>query len=136
MAPFIKTQISSSQSDAVFLYTKNSTRISWYLCGKDVFYIGPALRHYHTFLVIAKDKKHQQFSNTFKFQHYHLSQPSLTPEHQTIHAISILTCAIMDAPAVTCNAQIGTINYICNLFFQWRDYIALPSTVPSTRVAP
>ena len=100
------------------------------------FYVGPAIRHYHTLSVIAKDTNRQQFSDIVKFRHSYLAQNYLTPEDRIIHSMSILTCTMTDAPAVTFITQLDAITDICNLFFQWRDTIDIPSPVPDPSVDP
>ena len=71
-----------------------------------VFYIGPALHHYRTFFDIGKDTNRQRFSDTVEFCHSYLTQPSLTAEDKLFHVMSILTCALKDAPTATYNAQL------------------------------
>ena len=61
----------------IIKHENTSTRISWDFRGKDSFYIGPTLRHYHTLSVIEKDTKHHQFPDTVKFWHSYIAQPSL-----------------------------------------------------------
>ena len=110
----------------VIIHKKTSTRLSWQFRGKDGFYFGPTLRHYHTLSVISKDKRRRQFSDTIEFWNCYLTQPYLTPEDRIIHTMYILTCAMVDSLAVTCNAQLDTITYLNYLSGQWMDSINLP----------
>ena len=120
----------------VFIHKNPSTRLSWDFLGKDGFYIGPAFCYYHTFSVISKDTKHQQFSDTVEFQQSDLAQPSHTSEHRIIHAMFILKFEMTDAPVIICNSYLDSITDLCSICFQWKDIIALPYPVQDTRVYP
>ena len=50
--------------------------------------------------------------------------------------MSILTCAMTDTIADTCNAQLNAITDPRNLFGQWKYSIALTSPIPSPSVVP
>ena len=52
------------------------------------------------------------FSDTVEFRHLYLTQPTIMPTDCITHTVSILTCALHDAPSIYCNNQLSAISSI------------------------
>ena len=50
--------------------------------------------------------------------------------------MSILTCAVENAPEKTWKTHLDAITDLCNLFGQWRNFIVLTSPVPDPKLLP
>ena len=101
----------------------------WDFRGKEVWNVGVSLEHYHCQLIIARDTRVVQVSDTVEFCHHYLSQPTLTHTDRILHGMNTLLCALMDAPTVACNAQLRAITELRYLFQQW-VYPSQSSTAP------
>ena len=97
----------------VIIHSKAIKRKSWDQWGEDGFNLGCSLKHYRCLTLINKQtNKSDVVSYTVELMHSYLTQPSLTPKYQLIQAMNILTCALKDALAVTCNVQLVDIKDI------------------------
>ena len=108
-----------------------TTRNSWDQCGRNGYYIGPALKHYWCLEVINTLMKAVCISDTVDFLHAYLMQTSLTPAQQIVHAVPLLTFVIKDVLATMCKFQLEAIKGIKRIFDTWRPTtsVALPPTI-------
>ena len=89
---------------------------SWDLRGRKGFSIGPALNHYRCFHVTNTTTKSLLYSNTVKFMHDYLTQPTVIESDRIVHALNFLSCAVKDAPAVVYHNQLTAISNLRDLF--------------------
>ena len=71
--------------------------------------------------MVAKATKAEQISDTVKFRHQHITQPTLTSDDRVIHGIQHLTGALKDAPTVSCDTQLRAIEELRNVLRNWSD---------------
>ena len=55
-------------------------------------------------LVVARDTKAVQVSNTVEFSYHFLTQLTLTNEDRILYSMNNLLCALINAPTVACDA--------------------------------
>ena len=115
----------------VIIHNKASSRKSWDQRGESGWYVGPALVHYRCYTTCKAKTKALAISDTIEFCHDYLIQPSLTPEDRLVHAMNILTCALKDAPAAKCNAQLMAIQDMQELFGKWRENSTASNGLPA-----
>ena len=85
--------------------------------------------------LLTPKKKATSISDTVKFMHSYLTQPTLTPKDSIIHAIRLLTCALDDAPAVRAEAQLQAIADLRDVFAKWHSGDVTPTMAdPPPRV--
>ena len=112
-------------------------RKSWGFRGKDGWNIGTSLERYCCQQVIDKITKYQHISDTLKFRHHHLTQPTLTPEDCVIHSMQTLQYVLEYAPTAVCDAQLKAIAALRNGFQLWATPMS-PHTKeqPPTKMCP
>ena len=101
---------------------KNSARPSWYFRGEDGCNVGVSLEHYWCQRIVTKDTKAVQVSDTVKFIHHYLTQPTLTHDDKILHWINTLSCDLQDSPTIACDAQLRAIIELRDLFQQWSNH--------------
>ena len=94
-------------------------RNTWDFCGKDGWSLGCSLEHYQCQRVAPKYTKAVQISDTHKYRHHYLTQPTLTPEDRFLHGLQTLTCSLEDASSQMCEEQLRSISTLQGLFVQW-----------------
>ena len=77
---------------------KPNIRGSWEFHAREGWYVGPAMRHYRCYTVIAKNTGAEIISDTVKFKHHAIVVPTITPTDHLIHATDTLTRALRGAP--------------------------------------
>ena len=87
----------------IIIHKKPSVSNSCYFRGKDGWGLGCSLEHYQCQRVAPKDTKAVQVSDTLKYWHHYLTQPTLTPEDCVLRGLQTLTCALEDAPIQICD---------------------------------
>ena len=75
----------------VIIHTKPNIRKTWDFRGRKGFNIGPALKHYHCFHVVDGATNDLLLSNTVKFLHKYLTQPTFTEGDCIVHALNFLS---------------------------------------------
>ena len=108
---------------------KPNARPSWYFCGKDGWNVGVYLEHYPCQLIFAKDTNAVQVSYTVEFRHQYLTQPTLPHADRILHGMKTLSFSLKYAPTITCDAQLGSIKEIREIFKRWINLSRL-TTVP------
>ena len=108
-------------------------RNTWDFRGKDGWSLRCSLEHYRCQRVAPKDAKTVQISNTHKYWHHYLTQPTLTPEDCVLHGLQTLTCALEDAPSQMCEETILAISTLQELFGKWTKHFP---TYPIQNKAP
>ena len=76
------------------------------------WYVGVSLQHYRCHTIMEKATRAVQISNTLELRHHHLTQPEVTPMDRIVRGVNKLTCALQDAPQITCDNQLFAINAI------------------------
>ena len=87
-------------------------RNTWDFRGKYGWSLGCYLEHYWCHRVAPKDIKAVQISDTLKYRHHYLTQPTLTPEDRVLHGLKTLTCALADTPSQICEEQLRAISIL------------------------
>ena len=108
-------------------------RNTWDFRGKYGWSLGCLLEHYRCQRVAPKDTKAVQISDTLKYRHHYLTQPTLTPEDRVLHGLQTLTCALEDAPIQMCDEKLRAIITLHELFGQWTKNV---TTYPNQNKAP
>ena len=80
----------------VIIHQKTNARPSWYFRGKDGWNVGMSLEHYWCQLIVAKDTKAVQVSDTVEFCHHYRTRPTLTHTDRILHGMNNLYCALKD----------------------------------------
>ena len=96
----------------VIIHNKTNVRKNWDFRGRKGFNIGPALNHYRCFHVVDSVTVSLLFSDTVKFLHAYLTQPTITKGNRIENALNFLSSAVKDAPTTTHHAQLTTISKI------------------------
>ena len=104
----------------VIIHNKAGSRRSWDFRGVEGWSIGPAMVHYRCTKACKATTKAIVISDTVEYIHDYLTQPTLTPEDRITHGLNLLSCALKEAPAASCNAQLDAIKNIQELFGQWK----------------
>ena len=100
------------------MHKKTNDRPYWDFRGKGGWNVGVPLEQYRWQLIVAKYTKEVLVSYTVGFCHHYLTQPTITHADIILHGINMLSCDLIDAPTVACDAQLGTITELRDLF-QW-----------------
>ena len=91
------------------------------------------LEHYQCESVAPKDTKAVQISDTPKYQHHYLTQPTLTPEYHVLHGLQTLTYALEYATIQMCDEQLRAISTLHEIFRKWTKNVP---TYPRRNKAP
>ena len=104
----------------IVIHNKNGNRKSWDQRDHNGFNAGPDLEHQRCFLVIDAKTKSIIITDAVEFLHSYITQPTLTHEDKVTHAINMLTCPLVEAPAITRQAQLEAIYGVLQIFEHWR----------------
>ena len=79
--------------------------------------------------------KHLLFSDTVKFLHGYITQPTVSPADRIVHALNFLLCAIKYVFAFVHHEHISDISSLCDIFSNFIPSMTLspptPDLVPS-----
>ena len=103
----------------IISHKKIGTRNYWDFRGVAGWYVGVALQHYRCHTIVEKATRAAQISDTVDFRHHHLTQPEVTPMDHIVHGVNKLTCALQDAPHITCDNQLFAINALHQAIQSW-----------------
>ena len=90
----------------VIMHKNTHALPSWDFRGQDGWNIGVSLEHYRRQLIVAKDTKAVQVSDTVELCHHCRIQPMLTHAGRILYRMNTLSFALKDAPTITCDAQL------------------------------
>ena len=96
----------------VIVHAKRGLRKSWNSRGKDGWGVGVSLKHYSCQLVIPKLSKSLVMSDTTKFWHHHITQPTVTPEDRVTHGLQQLVSALQGGAPSCSSEQLSTIQLL------------------------
>ena len=77
-----------------------------------------------------------QISDTVKFRHNHLTQPTVTPMDRIFHCVNKLTFALHDAPHIACDNQLLAIEALHQAIQRWTKTTGPPQTKPHRTTLP
>ena len=103
----------------VISHDKPLKRKSWGFRGKDGWSIGVSLEHYLCQRFIPKDSRALSISDTIKFHHQHLTQPSVTAKDRVLHGMQQLTSVLQKSPSSHSSAQLEAIQALHNTLGKW-----------------
>ena len=102
----------------IIIHKKPSLRNTWDFRSIYGWSLGCSPEHYRCQRVAPKDTKAVQISDTPKYWHHYLTQPTLTPEYRVLHGFQTLTCVIEDATIQMCYEQLRAISTLHKLLVQ------------------
>ena len=111
----------------VIIHNKASWRKSWDYRGRKEFSSGVSINYYFCQRDIDAETKTVAITDTIKFFHHYLIQPSLTPQDRLIHVLQTPTSAMHHAPAIHRAQQLQKIDHLSHLFQAWRETKTTPS---------
>ena len=121
----------------IIILKKPSVRNTWDFRRKDGWSLGCSLEHYWCQRVAPKDTKSVQISDTLKYRHHYITQPTLTTEDRVLHWFQTLTCALENAPIQMCDKQLRAISTLRELFGKWtKTFPTYPRQNKAPRVPP
>ena len=82
----------------VYVHIKPNCLASWGFHAKGAWYVGPAPKHYHCFMVIMDDTAAKHISNIVKLQHHAVNVLQITTASQVTQVTKYLTVAIQAIP--------------------------------------
>ena len=91
-------------------HIKPQRRESWGYHAEKAWYVGPAMKHYRCYTVVAANTKRSKISDTVAFQHHTVEVPTVTPADRIIRAAKELNAAIRNQPTDMPTDQISAIN--------------------------
>ena len=112
------------------MHKKTNARPSWDFCGIDGWDVGVSFEHYPFHLIVAEDTNSVHLSDTVKFRHHYLTQPTLTYSDKILNGIKTLSCTLTDAPTVTCDTKLRVIIELRDLIQRWADPSQLITVPP------
>ena len=66
------------------------------------------------------------YSDTIKFMHDYLTQPTVIESDRIVHALNFLSCTVKDAPAAEYHDQLTAISNLRDLFRGWNPQQPAP----------
>ena len=88
------------------------------------------LQHYRCHTIVEKSTRAAQVSDTVEFRHHHLTQPTVTPMDGIVHGVNTLTCALHEAPTITCNNQLFATKELHQAIQRWAKLTPPEQTKP------
>ena len=98
------------------IHNKPGPRKTWDFRAWEGFSIGSALNHYFCHTVVDTTTKAIHISDTIKFYHSYLTQPTITSEDRIVHDLHFLSCAIKDVPYKLHTECLEDLTRIRNIF--------------------
>ena len=103
----------------IISHKKTGTRNSWEFRGTAGWNVGVALQHYQCHTIVSQAIKAVQVLDTVEFRHHHLTLQDVTPADRIVHGMTTLTCALCDAPAISCDNQLAAIQALRQAIHRW-----------------
>ena len=100
----------------VLIHNKPSNCASWAFRARNGFYVVPALQRYRCFQVVDTTTKSTLISDTVKFRHDYLAQPTSTHADRLIRALHFLSSALKETPSAAIDAQLDATRQLRDLF--------------------
>ena len=75
-------------------HAKPGARGSWEYHARECWYVGPAMKHYRCYTVIAKNTAATIISDTVKFKHHTVTAPAITHTDTLIQTTNELASAV------------------------------------------
>ena len=120
----------------IIAHKKTETRNSWEFRGAAGWNVGVALQHYQCHTIVAKATKAAQVSDTVEFRHHNLTLPAVTPMDLIVHCVTTLTCALQEAPTISCNNQLAAIQALRKAIQRWAKPTLPVAKVPQVTTPP
>ena len=79
-------------------------RPSWDFSEKDGWNVGISLEYYSYHLIVAKDTKAVQVSDTVESLHQFFTQPTLMHSDRVLHGMNRLSFALKDTLTIPCDS--------------------------------
>ena len=93
----------------IMIHTTSNKRKSLDQRLREVFSVGPALKHYCCIKAFDGKTKALIITDTAKYLHEYLTQTHIIAEDRMTHAIIFLTAALKDVPTSICDSQLSAI---------------------------
>ena len=93
----------------IIIHTTSNKRKFWDRRGREGFSVVPALYHYRCIQAIDSKTKSLIITDTAEYLHAYLTQPHVTAEDRTTHAINFLLVALIDLPTSIYESQLAEI---------------------------
>ena len=120
----------------VIIHSKLNIHNTWDFRSRTEFNIVPTLNHYRCFHIFDGATKSLLFSDTIKFLHEYLTQPTHTQGDRILNSLNFFSCAVKDAPTSIHHEYLTDISKLRNLFNNWipKAYMKphTPSPAPPT----
>ena len=94
------------------------------------------LEHYRCQRYIPKDSRLLSISDTIKFCHQHITQPSVTTEDRILHGIEKLTSALQGKSSSTSADQLAAIQFLQDVLGKWSGNLTLDNREPPAPPPP
>ena len=115
---------------SVIAHAKPSNRLLWSFRGREGWSVGVLLEHYRCQRYIPKDSRSLSISDTIKFYHQHITQPSVTTKDRVLHGIQQLTSALQGKSSSTSADQIAAIQSLQDALGKWSGNLTLENQEP------
>ena len=118
------------------IHNTSNKRKSWDQRGREGFSVGPALQHYRCIQAIDSKTKALIITDTAEYFHKYLTQPHITAEYRTAHAIQFLAAALKDVPSSICDSKLAAIEAVREIFTNGKTTKSIPHKTSKSHLIP
>ena len=119
---------------AIHIHHKASIRRSWDFRAKEGFYIGPALKHYRCYRVLAKESNALMISDAVKFRPHNVPSPHVEPTDKILAALNAINGTLARGPAPPSDDQLQAITTLRTILQQYMATV--DTTAPTPAATP